>query len=369
VLFIFALALTHPITGVIAAVSLVFISVISYISHGGPDLKQIRLEKTKQIYALALFALLITYSWIFYQSPFFFRLITIRLIGFISDPVGFLFTASELSGKAETAQQGAAAGYNIYRIALQWYGPILVGWILTVISSFIIVYTKIREEKKFGKDSIIILSFIFSGVVLSIVHPLTGFINVNPARPLPLVVVFFGWSFGKMVANIDFGLKSNHKKVIVLVIFALLFSVTMTNVFPDPINKKPNIQTTETDFKGSEWLIENKNTTPKIYNFRTYQHRFSSYHIGSEATKSRSDISRPGVANIRLDEHLTKYNGFNLSIDSESYVMISNFDILYANKYRDQSGFAGKIRLMKDDDTLNYIYSNGRFWTYKKIYY
>lgn len=315
---------THPLTAA-------FILIISFT--GGWVLRK---GKHKTGFIITLLGLVIYLAWLMSRGPFFEWSINWLADWIINDFKG--------SSSINVLQEAVDYGYDIIKAGLKNYGQILLLYIFSIFSS-IWIYRKKNIHNNF-----LLLSYLIINLI-ALVFIITGTLDLNIYRVLLypyLILVIFFWYFLLCTG------KSNHGKLLTMLILPLMFFISIKTYYPSPYNYQPNQQLTYAEYSAHKWLFNNKNSKVEIGSVGSETYRMAHLILGYQSTKNRLDIS----INNRIEDHFL--------FSDDIFFVVSDYDkALYNIVFKKVGRFTYEdFNRINDNSNVLNIYNN-----YSNVFY
>ena len=270
-------------------------------------------------------------------------------------------------------------GYNVIEIFLKQYGNLLLLFILSVITFFILWKIAFRDQKP---GDIFSVSLYAPWAVLIVVIPALFIVNLTfgPLRMLffqtilEIVFVAFLISFilhqGKESKKP--GIAGLTKIGVIVLMVGLLLSGLLT-LYPSPYNLTPSYQTTRQEVSGMTFYLEYRNTSVPASGIDINLNRYIDLLLTPEKKHTLQRIGIGVLKGTKTQWHFgyDTFTSIASTYDREMDLIIQQTDkALYVDYYPSMA----KYRYTPQDfERLNYdpgasrVYSNGEFDLYKVI--
>jgi hypothetical protein len=353
IVIISSMTFFHPIAAIILTVILFFYEILNLLI----SVFIIKTNKYQISFTLILFSLIMIILWM-WQISWLWEKSIMNILNLLNNDLlvkPFIDNASENFNKV---------GLNlvqIFELFVRMYGSIALFLLLSIISSFKIIYSKKFESYKNRYVYFLSIVFIISVVlwIFDLIMPLT---SLSSGRfiwiVIPLFPFFVGISLYKII-NFDL---INSKKLKYFIVFCLIGFASINSVLvihPNPEIHLSNIAVSNSEIDGADWIITNSKE-----NIQT----LSVGHVPIY----RYEGALNGAAKVKIDredrkligEHFN-YTEFNQigDIYNETKYMILRTDFLiniHTGMYKNMNKFnLDDFKKLENDPSVSKIYGNG----------
>jgi hypothetical protein len=267
-----------------------------------------------------------------------------------------------------------ASGFNIsfldsLIIIIKTYGASILYIFIGLLSSLLVIKNVFKGKIEY--HTFLLSSVLFAFIITNLIFLIKGTsIGFHPFRQmkysLMISTLILGFSFPLFMKNAK---KLNKVlPIIVIILICILPSFSLFNLYPTPNIQQYNYQTTYSDIQGMNFFLNNRNKQITVIEpiTRSYQTRISDYILGYESKKNA--LSSGYNDNMLPPPHF----GYDIndklgdSYKSSKYLLVyppslDYYPEIYPNYKNLWKLTPEDFRLLKNDNSVNQIYSNEKF--------
>jgi hypothetical protein len=298
--------------------------------------------------------------------------IIFRLESVLNVLVGSTETTSTLDSYTATVSRTSPELIDLVRIAIFRYGKSML--LFTLAGLFILAIVLWYLNGVWSPTLNIytaVFMICFTGFAVGSVLFLVNNLIVGWGRPLMFANIFstllaggLFYVYYRRLSDRDSPLRSldiSYGVVMVLLVGLVVFSL-----YPSPLTTHMNVQVTDMELDGTDWLFEHRSENIQTEEFGLSQHRFYEVHNGEQPLPDglRRHETRP-PPHFNYTEHQT----IGESYTSDTYLMITEYGrVTYQVKFPEYEQFwqytPEDFSRLERDPTVSRMYDNGELDLY-----
>lgn len=277
--------------------------------------------------------------------------------------------SSQIATYSSTVERTSPALVDLLRIALFKYGVSAI--LLAFGSMYVIVAGYLYRRDRLGENRFVLATV--GSFVVFVIFAIVFLLNDFPGgfgRPLMYTrlfgVVLTGLFFYTLWRVISDQRLRRGIQLGVYVTVGVLVLVSTFSLYYSPLMSNANMQVTEMELDGTEWLFQHDEDAYEIEQFGIEQRRFHDVHYGK---RTASPIIRYEETVPPPHFNYTTHQTLGQSYSDDRYFMVTRLGrITYEKKFPDYEEFwrytPDDYERLEYDPTVHRIYSNGEFETY-----